>query len=228
MSRKARAAEPRGISLLGLTLIRTRDLREALRAGLAAAAAPGRAAEPGPRPEATPAATRRPDTDPTRRPGTDPTRRPGTDPTRRPGTDPTRRPGTDPAAAGLGLTAGPGHLATAEGEPPAVVRELVRLADRLPDLTGENAPRDPEQAAVITRWLEERARALLTACDVVPVEDSGPLDLGRHEVVGTRAAPAGDLVHHIADTVRPGYTWQGRLLRPQQVVAYVAATGDRK
>jgi hypothetical protein len=213
MSRKARAAEPRGISLLGLTLIRTRDLREALRAGLAAAAAPGRAAEPGPRPEATPAATRRPDTDPTRRPGTDPTRRPGTDPA---------------AAAGLGLTAGPGHLATAEGEPPAVVRELVRLADRLPDLTGENAPRDPEQAAVITRWLEERARALLTACDVVPVEDSGPLDLGRHEVVGTRAAPAGDLVHHIADTVRPGYTWQGRLLRPQQVVAYVAATGDRK
>lgn len=115
-----------------------------------------------------------------------------------------------------------------EAEPPAIVRELIRLADRLPDLTGGNTPADPEQAAGLARWLEGRAQSLLTACDVTRIEETGALDLSRHEVVGTRTAPADQMVQHIADTVRPGYSWHGRLLRPQQVVAYVAHQGDAR
>lgn len=128
------------------------------------------------------------------------------------------QPPTERATAGLGD----------EAEPPQVVRELIRLADRLPDLTGENATTTPGQAGEVARWLDARTKALLTACDVARVEDSGPLDLRRHEVVGTRAAPASDLVHHIADTVRPGYAWRGRLLRPQQIVAYTTAPETNK
>jgi hypothetical protein len=107
--------------------------------------------------------------------------------------------------------------------PPAIVRELVNVADRLVDLTGVGAPSDPEQASAVLRWLEVRTQVMLAACGVVRVEDSGSLDLHRHQVVVSRAAPDKDLVDQIADTVRPGYAWHGSLLRPQQVIAYIPA-----
>jgi hypothetical protein len=43
--------------------------------------------------------------------------------------------------------------------------------------------------------------------------------------VGTRPAAEGDVANSIATTVRPGYLHEGRLIRPQQVVAY-AGDGD--
>jgi hypothetical protein len=113
-------------------------------------------------------------------------------------------------------------------EPPRVVRELIRLADGLPDLTGDHAAAAPVRADELARWLETRTQALLKACDVELVEDNGPLDLQRHEVIATRAAPASDLVHHIADTARPGYSWHGRLIRPQQVVVYTTDSSDKE
>jgi len=111
----------------------------------------------------------------------------------------------------------------AEDGPPSVVRELVSMADKLVELTGVGAPSDPRQASAALRWLERRTQALLAVCDVMRIEDSGPLDLQRHEVIASRAAPGEDLVDHIADTVRPGYAWHGSLLRPQQVIAYIPA-----
>lgn len=107
--------------------------------------------------------------------------------------------------------------------PPPVVHELVGVADRLVDLTGSGAPSDPQQASAALSWLELRTQTLLAACDVLRIEDRGPLDLHRHQVVASRAAPSDDLVDQIADTIRPGYAWHGSLLRPQQVVAYIPA-----
>lgn len=112
------------------------------------------------------------------------------------------------------------ELPANEAEPPRIVRELIRLADRLPELTGDHASATPAHAEEAARWLNARTRALLTACDVERVEDNGPLDLHRHAVVATKPAPASDLVQHIAATVRPGYSWHGHLVRPQQVVVY--------
>lgn len=126
-----------------------------------------------------------------------------------------RRPAARPAAT----TAGP----------PPVARELIGVADRLVDLTGAGTPRDGEQVLAALRWMQSRTDALLSACDVERIEDSGPVDFQRHEVLGSRAAPEEDLLDHIADTVRPGYAWHGSVLRPQQVIAYVdsdEATGS--
>jgi hypothetical protein len=123
-------------------------------------------------------------------------------------------------------TAAPGQFPPGEAGaagPPPVVQELVNMADQLVDLTGGGAPSDPQQASAALRWLGLRTQTLLAVCDVVRIEDSGPLDLQRHQVVACRAAPGDDLVDQIADTIRPGYAWHGSLLRPQQVIVYIPA-----
>lgn len=107
--------------------------------------------------------------------------------------------------------------------PPAVARELIALADRLVDLTGRSAPTDLDQAVAALQWLTVRVSGLLAMCEVAPITDDGVLDFMRHEVVADRPAPTEALVDHIAGTVRPGYRWRHDLLRPQQVVAYIAA-----
>ncbi len=118
--------------------------------------------------------------------------------------------GADPPAAGL-------------TGPPPVVREVIRAADGLLDLTGHGSSPDPQQAGLVLRWMEARIRSLLASCDVVRIEETGGFDPLRHEAVASRAAPSPQLVHQIADTVRPGYQWHGALLRPQQVIVYVPA-----
>ena len=110
---------------------------------------------------------------------------------------------------------------TQPGNPPAIVWELISLSDRLVDLTRAGAPADAEEAWETLRWFAGRATELLALYEIARVEDDGPLDLLRHEVVAGRPAPAAALVEHIAETVRPGYLWRGALLRPQRVVAYV-------
>jgi molecular chaperone GrpE (heat shock protein) len=110
--------------------------------------------------------------------------------------------------------------------PPPVIRELVSVADTLADLIGSDAWSDSRGAETALRWFEERTAALLGMCDVTRIEDSGQLDLRRHEVVASRAAPSKELPDQIADTVRPGYAWHGSLLRPQQVIAYVPAAAE--
>jgi hypothetical protein len=105
--------------------------------------------------------------------------------------------------------------------PPVIAGELITLADRLVDLTGQGAPVDAEQAGAVLGWLAGRTQAMLNACEVTAITDEGPVDLMRHEVVAGRPASTAELAEHIASTIRPGYAWRGRLLRPQQVVAYI-------
>jgi hypothetical protein len=109
----------------------------------------------------------------------------------------------------------------AGGVPPPVVRELIRFADGLRDLGSGNPPDSPPEP--VLRWAQERVAALFGACDVVPVEETGPFNPHRHQAVGRRDAPSPALARQIADTVRPGYSWHGALLRPQQVIVYTPA-----
>jgi molecular chaperone GrpE (heat shock protein) len=105
--------------------------------------------------------------------------------------------------------------------PPAIAGELIMLADRLVDLTGQGAPVDAEQAGAVLGWLAGRTQAMLDACEVTAITDDGPVDLMWHEVVAGRPTSTAELAEHIASTIRPGYAWRGRLVRPQQVVAYI-------
>jgi molecular chaperone GrpE (heat shock protein) len=111
--------------------------------------------------------------------------------------------------------------------PPKVVHELIRVTDGLTDLIEGGAAQEPERATTALDWLHRRVEALLVSCDVTRIDDSGPVDLLRQEVVDSRPTPTADLVDQIADTVRPGYSWHGSLIRPQQVVAYIPAEEAR-
>lgn len=117
---------------------------------------------------------------------------------------------------------------TATEAPAGVVRELIRMADRLPDAFPPSAPGDPGGTDAVAQWLTARVRAMLATCDVSRIEDNGLVDASRHEVVGTRTAPTADLAQQIAETVRPGYEWHGKLMRPQQVIAYVPGRGKTR
>jgi hypothetical protein len=107
-------------------------------------------------------------------------------------------------------------------DPPAAVREVIRLADGLLDLRESlDLTAGDGQSATVLRWVESRTKALLTACEVKRVEESGAFDPARQQAVASREAPRPELAHQIADSVRPGYVWHGALLRAQQVVVYV-------
>ncbi|KUJ69093.1 hypothetical protein ACZ90_14740 [Streptomyces albus subsp. albus] len=109
--------------------------------------------------------------------------------------------------------------------PHPVVPELLLLADWLTDLTKQDgAETDPEQAAIALRWLDGRLIRLFAVCEVADLHDEGPIDLARHEIVGSRPADDGRPAGSIAQTVRHGYVWRGRVLRRQQVIMY---TEDR-
>lgn len=101
--------------------------------------------------------------------------------------------------------------------PPPPATELMEIADRLAALTSAGRGLDPAAAD----WLTDRFTGVLARCEIAVVDDTGPVDPARHEVVGVRPAPDDERADHIAETVRRGYEWRGRILRPQQVIAFV-------
>lgn len=201
-------------SLFGFSIVRTREL-ERVRMQLAAQLEPpepGAAPAPGPQPEILP---------------------PPMPTTPAPAVLAETGPPLTPAASSPAPVPVPAVPTPAPSvpkpdveKPPLIVSELIHVADRLEDLTGAAAPADAEQAALALRWLSRRARELLAVCDTVRFEDAGRVDSHRQTVVATRPAPTEPQVDEIAVTVRPGYLWRDRLLRPQQVIGYIAAESD--
>jgi molecular chaperone GrpE len=104
--------------------------------------------------------------------------------------------------------------------------ELLLVADYL-DMALVAPTTTPESTALaagvaLTRTKLEQALELV---DVRPVATSGPFDPAQHEAVESRpsTSPPGTILA----TLRPGYTWQGRILRPARVaVAAAEAAGD--
>ncbi|WP_406733252.1 hypothetical protein [Streptomyces sp. NBC_01794] len=101
--------------------------------------------------------------------------------------------------------------------PPAAA-PLIGLLDRLSGLGDAVEPPD----GPLLDWVRRSVLTALAALGVTPVEDTGPADPTRHNVVATREDDSGGLLcDHIAETVRPGYRWDGGLLRTQEVIVYV-------
>ena len=102
----------------------------------------------------------------------------------------------------------------------ADVRSLISLADDLAGLADRAAGESGgDRTLRLAQW---RVDQVLAQRGVQAVCDEGPVDPGRHEVVGSRPASAGGPPGWIAATIRPGYVSGDRLIRPQQVVAYAA------
>ncbi|SDK57790.1 hypothetical protein SAMN05216298_0628 [Glycomyces sambucus] len=106
--------------------------------------------------------------------------------------------------------------AVPEERPPAIVLSLVRTYDWLEVAAGQEGGPSRE----VERMRRDVAELLAQAGAGLVTED-GPVRTPQHEVITT--TPTGDpaLVHHVARTLRPGVRWNGLLVRPQQVVAYV-------
>jgi hypothetical protein len=105
-------------------------------------------------------------------------------------------------------------------QPPAAA-PLIGLLDRLAELTvAPGSPTDTRRDPILD-WVRRSVLTALAASGVTPVEDSGPVDPARHNVVATRDDLSGLRCGAIAETVRPGYLWGEALLRHQEVVAYV-------
>lgn len=69
-------------------------------------------------------------------------------------------------------------------------------------------------------WVIERLDEALRQLGVAEYQDTGPVDLGRHQVVDRRPADSQHPSGTIASSVRSGLLLSGDVLRPQQVVVY--------
>ena len=83
-----------------------------------------------------------------------------------------------------------------------------------------SAPRASEDAKALSRGVELTRESLLRALaqeGVLPIPESATFDTAFHDAVSTLER---DDVEPgtVLETVRPGYTWRGQVLRPAHVV----------
>jgi molecular chaperone GrpE (heat shock protein) len=98
----------------------------------------------------------------------------------------------------------------ADPHPPDIAADLIEILDQL-----ALQPDDPAR-----RWLESRLSRVAGKCEICRIDDSGSVDHTRHEVVGVQRATGAERPGDIAARIRPGYSWRGRILRAEQVVAF--------
>jgi hypothetical protein len=103
------------------------------------------------------------------------------------------------------------------GEVPPVARRIIEIRDSL-----YGASPTPELIALAYA----RLGTALEDLDVLTLEGAGPIDWDLQEPVGTKPAPDGSLDQTVASTVRPGYRYGGAIVRPQEVILYVARSGE--
>lgn len=96
----------------------------------------------------------------------------------------------------------------------STAQEVIKLRDWL--LLKEAASSDRELLGALYRKMGQA----LQKEGVYALEDGGAFDPEQQQIVETR--PTADSAQHdqVASTVRPGYRYRGRLLRPQEVILY--------
>jgi hypothetical protein len=107
-------------------------------------------------------------------------------------------------------------LADVVKDPPEIAADLIEIFDHL-----ASRPDDPAR-----RWLENRLSRIAMKCEISWIDDSGPVDLTKHEIIGVRPATDGNRPGDIAVTIRPGYLQRGRIIRAQQVIAFAEDHGS--
>jgi molecular chaperone GrpE len=100
--------------------------------------------------------------------------------------------------------------------------ELLLVADYLDmALAAPTTTSEAKSLAAGVALTRSKLTQALELVEVRPVETAGAFDPARHEAVESRPSPRSPGT--ILATLRPGYTWQGRILRPARVA--VAAEG---
>ncbi len=94
--------------------------------------------------------------------------------------------------------------------------ELIKLRDWvLLAKTGGAAPK-----AEMLEVLYEKLGQILTKEGATPIEDAGVFNYERQQVISTQATDDPQKQDYVCDTVRSGYLFNGKLIRPQEVIIY--------
>lgn len=117
-----------------------------------------------------------------------------------------------------------------EPEPSVTAKELIKLRDgvlvaksKKGSTSSEVLEAKGKEGSAFPKVLEDIYKQLgqiLEKEGVTSLEETGPYNDKRQEVISTKVTDDPDKNDWICDTVRPGYLFQEELLRPQEVIVY--------
>ncbi|WP_050766038.1 nucleotide exchange factor GrpE [Synechococcus sp. PCC 7335] len=106
---------------------------------------------------------------------------------------------------------------TPESKPSSTAMELIKLRDWV--LLAQSS-----STSLTTEALSEIYKRLghtLELEDITPLEMTGKFNYDQQQVVDTKVTHDPELEETICSTVRPGYLFDGKLIRPQEVTVYI-------
>jgi hypothetical protein len=125
-------------------------------------------------------------------------------------------PANPSAAAAPALESVPGPGPSPHPEPSATAKELIKLRDWVLSVTRGDPETAPEALKMLYRGLGE----VLEKEGITLLEETGPYNWRWQEVLSTRVTDDPSQDETVCSTVRPGYLFHGKLVRPQQVIVY--------
>ncbi len=103
-----------------------------------------------------------------------------------------------------------------EPEPSVAAREIIKLRDWILLAQSEGDSSSPKVLEAIYQQLEQ----ILAKEGVKPLEETGQFNYERHKVISTQKTDDPDKDDWVCETVKPGYLFDGKLIRPQEVIVY--------
>lgn len=103
-----------------------------------------------------------------------------------------------------------------EPEPSVAAKEIIKLRDWILLAQSEGDSSSTKVLAAIYQQLEQ----ILVKEGVKPLEETGLFNYERHKVISTQKTEDPDKDDWVCETVRPGYLFEGKLIRPQEVIVY--------
>src|SRR6476469_9567508 len=110
----------------------------------------------------------------------------------------------------------PVPVASPEPKISATAKQLIKLRDKVLMSMADGASPSPDLLDAIYREIGR----VLEGEGVTPVEDDGAFDYNRHAIVETRQTDDPEQNNRICGTGRPGYAFEGKLVRAQEVVVF--------
>jgi hypothetical protein len=104
-----------------------------------------------------------------------------------------------------------------EPEPSTTARELIKLRDYILLACTENATSDRK----VFESLYQKVGQILTHESVTVLEETGQFNYEHQQVIDTQTTDDQTLDEMISSTIRSGYLFNQKLLRPQEVIVYV-------
>jgi hypothetical protein len=115
----------------------------------------------------------------------------------------------------------PVPVAAPEPAPSKTALELIKLRDWV--LMAKTSG-NPVNSEGLENFYKQLGR-ILGMEGITPIEDQGVFDYNRQQIMDSRTTDDPALQDHICETVRPGYQFHEKLIRPQEVIVYVADGG---